>query len=76
MAYETPRFNADSEVLSSNPYPQPNQPNSVILIPVSLRSIAILSCYIRLGVARGLFPVGFSIKIPYLSYIKTGISVS
>ena len=50
-----------SQGLSSNPYPDPNQPNSSI--PISLRSILILSSYRRLGLPKSLFPVGLPIKI-------------
>ena len=53
-----------SQELSSNPYPEPNQPNSSqVLIPTFLRSILILSSHLRLGLPKGLFPVGLPVKI-------------
>ena len=51
-----------SQGLSSNPYPEPNQPNSSY-IPISLRSILILSSHLRLGVPNALFPVSLPDKI-------------
>ena len=44
-----------SQGLSNNPYPEPNQPNSPTLIPISSRSILILSSHRRLGLPKGLF---------------------
>ena len=44
-----------SQGLSSNPYPESNQPNS---LPISLSSILVLSSHIRLGLRKGLFPAG------------------
>ena len=40
----------DSQGLSNNPYPEPNQPNTLYCI--------ILSSHLRLGLPNGLFPVG------------------
>ena len=34
----------------------------LVLIPISLRSILILSSHLRLGLPKGLFPVGFRVK--------------
>ena len=52
-----------SQGLSNNPYPEPNQPNLPSLIPISSRSILILSSHLRLGLPKGLFPVGLPVKI-------------
>ena len=52
-----------SQGLSNNPYPEPNQPNSNSLIPISSRSIQILSSHLRLGLPKGFFPVGLPVKI-------------
>ena len=46
-----------SQGLSNNSYPEPNQPN----YPSS--SILILSSHLRLGLSKGLFPVGLPVKI-------------
>ena len=43
-----------SQGLSNNSYPEPNQPNSSILI---------LSSHLHLGLPKGLFPVGLPVKI-------------
>ena len=50
-----------SQGLSNNSYPEPNQPIS--LHPISSRSILILSSHLRLGLPKGLFPVGLPVKI-------------
>ena len=47
-----------SQGLSNNSYPEPNQPN----FPHS-RSILILSSHLRLGLPKGLLPVGIPVKI-------------
>ena len=52
-----------SQGLPNNPYPGPNQPNSSLLISISLKSILILSSNLRLGLPKGLFPVGLPVKI-------------
>ena len=53
-----------SQGLSSNSYPETNQPNpSYWLIPISLGSILILSSHLRLGLPNDLFPVGLPINI-------------
>ena len=49
-----------SQGLSNNPYPEPNQPNS------SSRSIIILSTHLRLGLHKDLIPV----KIPAVKILK------
>ena len=51
MAYGTRRFNA--AFIRALP----------ALIPISSRSILILSSYLRLGFPKGLFPVGLPVKI-------------
>ena len=48
---------------SNNHYPQPNQINSLYLIPISLRSILILSSHLRLGLLKGHFPAGVPVNI-------------
>ena len=50
-----------SQGCSNNPYPEPNQ--FLVLIPISLRSILILSSHLRLGLRKGLFPAGVPVKI-------------
>ena len=53
-----------SQGLSINPYPESNQSTQfLVLIPISLRSILILSSYLRLGLSKGLFPAGVLVKI-------------
>ena len=47
--------------LSNNPYPEPNQPPT--LIPISSRSILILSSHLCLSLPKGIFPVGLPVKI-------------
>ena len=49
--------------LSNNPYPEPNQPKLPALIPISSWSILILSSHLRLGLPKGLFPLGLPVKI-------------
>ena len=49
-----------SQRLSNNPYPEPKQPNSSYWY---LRSILILCSLPRLGLPKGLFPVGLPFKI-------------
>ena len=50
-----------SQELSNNPYPERNQLPA--LIPLSSRSILILSSHLRLGLPKGLIPVGLPGKI-------------
>ena len=50
-----------SQGLSNNPYPELNQPNSSFY--TYLRSILTLSSHLRLGLPKGLFPVGVPVKI-------------
>ena len=52
-----------SQGLSNNSYPEPNQPKLPALIPISSRSILILSSHLRIGLPKGLFPVGLPVKI-------------
>ena len=59
---EPGRAMSHSQRLSNNPYPGPNQPKSLAFIPISLRSILILSSHLRLGLIKGLFPVGVKLK--------------
>ena len=47
-----------SQRLSNNPYPKPTQPNSIFS-----RSILMLSSHLRLGLPKGLFPVGVPVNI-------------
>jgi hypothetical protein len=49
---------------SIGPYHEPDQ--SIPPHPISLRSILILSSYLRLGIPSGLFPLGFPTKILYI----------
>ena len=48
-----------SQGLYNNSYPEPNQPNSP---HISSRSILILCSHLRLGLPKGLFPVGLPVK--------------
>ena len=50
-----------SQGLSNNSYPEPN--HFLVLMPISSRSILILSSHLRLGLPKGLFPVGLPVKI-------------
>ena len=52
-----------SQGLSNNPYPVPNQPHFPALIHISSRYILILSSHLRLGLPKGLFPVGLPVNI-------------
>ena len=45
------------EGLSNNPYP------FLVLIPISLRSILILSSHLRLGLTKRFLPIGLPIQI-------------
>jgi hypothetical protein len=48
---------------STGPYPEPDQSSPYHPNPISLRSILTLYTHLRLGLARGLFPSSFHIKI-------------
>ena len=50
-----------SQGLSNNPYAKSTQ--LLALIPISSRSILILSSNLRIGLPKGLFPVGLTVKI-------------
>ena len=52
-----------SQGLYNNSYPELNQTKFPALIPISSRSILILSSHLRLGLPKGLFPVGLPVKI-------------
>ena len=49
-----------SQGLFYNPYPVPNQP--IVLIHI-LRSILTLTSHLRLGLPKGIFPVGLPVKM-------------
>ena len=51
-----------SQGLSNNSYPEPNQPNYPHWY-ISSRYILILSSHLRLGLPKGLFPVGLAVTI-------------
>ena len=52
-----------SQGLSNNHYPEPLPTQFLVLIHISLGSILILSSHLRLGVPKGLFPLGLPVKI-------------
>ena len=52
-----------SQGLSNNPYSEPKSTQFLVLIPISLRSILILSLHLCLGLPTGLFPLGVHVKI-------------
>ena len=52
-----------SQGLSNNSYPETNQPQFPALKPISSRSILILSSHLRLGLSKGLFPLGLPVNI-------------
>ena len=52
-----------SQGLSNNSYPESNQPQFLVLIHISLRSVQILPFHLCLGLPKGLFPVGVPVKI-------------
>ena len=51
-----------SQGLSNNPYPKANE-TSLVLTPISIKSILIFSSHLRLFLPKGLFAVGLSVKI-------------
>ena len=53
----------NSQGFSSNAYPDPNQTQFLVLIPISLRSILVMSSHLRLGLPKGIFPIGLPVKI-------------
>jgi hypothetical protein len=57
------RFITSSQERSTSPYPEPDR--SSPYHPISLRSILILSTYLRLGLPSGLFPSGVPTNILY-----------
>ena len=74
MVYGTGSSMPHSQGLSNNHYSEPNQP---ILIPISLRSILILSSHLCLGHPKGLFPVVVPVKMNYPGLIdSTGLNLS
>jgi hypothetical protein len=54
-----------SQEPSTGPYPEPDRSNPYHPILSLVRSILILSTYLRLGLLSGLFPSGFSTNILY-----------
>ena len=62
MAYEPGGSMSHSQGLSSNPSPEPKQTQFLVLIPISLRSILILSSHLHLGLPKGLFPADVPVK--------------
>ena len=52
-----------SQKLSNDPYPESNEPQFLVLIPIYLRSILILSSHLCLGLPKDLFPEGIPAKI-------------
>ena len=52
-----------SQGLSNNSYPEPNQLHSSYFTHIYLRSIRILSSYLRLGLSKGFFPADLPVKI-------------
>ena len=57
-----------SQGLSNNPYPEPKT-QFPALIPISSRSILILSFHLRLGFPKELFPVNsYNVKILIIHY--------
>ena len=52
-----------SQRLSNNPYPKPNQHNSLHWYLFFFKSNLILSSHLRLGFPKCLFPVGVPVKI-------------
>ena len=69
LAYGTRGSMPHSQGLSNNPNPKPNQPN----YNYNQGSILILSSYLRLGLPKGLFPVGFPVKILKALLLTIGV---
>ena len=63
MAYETRGFNATFKNALQESLPRAESTQFLILIPISLRSILILSAHLRLGLPKGLIPAGLPVKI-------------
>ena len=54
---------AHSQGLSNNSYPEPKQTQFPALIHISSRYTLMLSSHLRLGLPKGLFPIGLPVKI-------------
>ena len=52
-----------SQGLSNIPYPPPESVQFLLLIPISLKSILILSSHLFLDLSKGFYSVGVSVKI-------------
>ena len=63
MAYGTRRHNAAFIHKGSPIISCAKSTQFLVLIPISLRSILILSSNLRLGLLKGIFPVGLPVKI-------------
>jgi hypothetical protein len=59
-----------SQEPSTDPYPEPGQSSPYHTIPISLRSILMLSFYLRLGLPSGLFLFVFPTKILYAFFFS------
>ena len=63
MAYGTRRFNAVFTRVLQQSVSLAESTQSLELIPISLRTIPILSSHLRLGLPKGLLPVDLPVKI-------------
>ena len=52
-----------SRGLSNNSFPEPHQNQLLVFIPISFKSIQILSSHLRLGFSKGLFLLGVHVKM-------------